>query len=76
MPSSAIITVSRMMEFLPESLQVQVEEHLRDYIEDLLDEMKWEQSFRETQGQLEAAARDAKREIAEGKSEPMDFSKL
>jgi len=65
-----------MMEFLPESLQAQVEEHLREYIEDLLDEMKWEQSFKETQGYLEAAARHAKREIAEGKSEPMDFSKL
>jgi hypothetical protein len=55
-----------MLESLPEDVQDRVAEHLRDYIEDLQDEIKWDSSFKKTQKQLVAAARRAKKEIAEG----------
>lgn len=76
MSSNAIITITRMMETLPEALQNQIVEHLREYIAELQDELQWDTSFNRTQDQLVAAARRAKQEIAEGKTEPMDLDRL
>ena len=76
MSSLAVATVVRMLESLPENMQGQVVEHLRDYIEDLQDEMEWDESFNKTQPQLVAAARRAKEEIAAGQAKPLDYSQL
>lgn len=76
MSSAAIATVIKMIESLPENLQNQVAEHLREYIEDLQDELQWDVSFKETQQQLSAAAQRAQREIAEGKALPLDLNQL
>ena len=76
MASNAIATITQMMETLPEALQNQIVEHLREYIAELEDELRWEVSFNRTQEQLVAAARQAKQEIAEGKAEPMDLNRL
>ncbi|MCY3549775.1 MAG: hypothetical protein OXU27_08950 [Candidatus Poribacteria bacterium] len=76
MASNAIVTITRMIETLPEALQDQVVEHLREYIAELEDELRWETSFNNTRKQLTAAARRAKQEIAEGKVEPMDLDRL
>ncbi len=76
MASNAIATITRMMETLPEALQNQIVEHLREYIAELEDELRWEASFNRTQEQLIAAARQAKQEIDEGKAEPMDLDRL
>ena len=65
-----------MMEVLPEASQNQIVEHLREYIAELEDELRWEAAFNRTQEQLVAAARQAKQEIAEGKAEPMDLDRL
>lgn len=75
MASNAIATITRMMETLPEALENQIVEHLREYIAELEDELRWEVSFNRTQEQLVAAARQAKQEIAEGKAEPMDLDR-
>ncbi|MGB3756000.1 MAG: hypothetical protein WBA07_06450 [Rivularia sp. (in: cyanobacteria)] len=71
MSSPAISTVVKIMESLPESAQNRVLEHLREYIRDLEEELKWEQSFKKTESNLIAAAKRAKQEIAEGLSKPM-----
>ena len=76
MASNAVATITRMVETLPEALQNQIVEHLREYIAELEDELRWEASFNRTQEQLVAAARRAKQEIAEGKAEPMDLDRL
>lgn len=68
MSSSAITTIVKMIESLPDDLQEQVAEHIREYITDLEDEARWESSFKKTQDKLVAAARQAKQEIAEGRS--------
>ena len=59
-----------------ETLQNQVVEHLREYIAELEDELRWEASFNRTQEQLIAAALRAKQKIAERKAEPMDLDRL
>lgn len=76
MSSRAIATVIRMLESLPESAQDQVVEHLREYIEDLRDELQWDVLFEKTQQQLVAAARRAKLETAEGHAKPLDYNQL
>jgi hypothetical protein len=76
MSSAAIATVVGMMESLPAEIQEQVAEHLRDYIADLQDEARWEESFQKTQPNLIAAARRARQQIAQGQSSPMDYDQL
>lgn len=76
MSSPTINTVLKMIESLPENAQNRVLEHLREYIQNLEEELKWEQSFKKTESNLIAAAKRAKQEIAEGLSKPMDYDEL
>jgi hypothetical protein len=73
MPSKAIATVVKMMESLPEPAQEQIVAHLREYLEELQDELQWDSLFKKTQPQLIAAA---KQEIAAGQAKPMDPHRL
>ena len=65
-----------MMQSLPETLQQQVAEYLKEYIAELKDELQWDESFKKTQPQLVAAAQRAKQEIAEGKAQEMKLNDL
>jgi gamma-glutamyl:cysteine ligase YbdK (ATP-grasp superfamily) len=76
MSSTGIVTVTKMLESLPESAQDQVVEHLREYLEDLQDDLRWDALFKRTQGQLVAATQRAKEEIAQGLAKPMDYDQL
>jgi len=76
MSSTAIATVVKMMESLPEPAQQQVVVHLRQYLEELQDELRWDGLFQKTQPQLIAAATRAKEQIASGQSKPMDYNEL
>lgn len=76
MSSTAITTLVKMVESLPEPVQDRVVDHLREYIEDLQDELEWDITFKGTQSQLVAAARLARQQIAEGQAKPMDYDQL
>ncbi|MEQ8169673.1 MAG: hypothetical protein ABRQ38_12350 [Candidatus Eremiobacterota bacterium] len=76
MNSPAIATVIKMMESLPEHIQEQLVEHLRDYLEGISHELRWEVLFKQNDSKLIAAARRAKQEIAEGLAIPMEHNKL
>jgi len=76
MVSPAITTIVKMMETLPEETQSQVVEHLREWLLDMEDEAAWDESFANTQKGLYEAAQDARKQVADGKAEPMDFSRL
>ena len=65
-----------MIESLPDDLQERIDEHVREYVTDLEDETRWETSFKRTQDSLSAAARQAKQEVEEGQSVPMDYEQL
>lgn len=76
MSSPAIVTIVKMLESLPEAVQDQAVEHLRVYLADLQDDLRWDALFRRTQAQLAAAARRAKQEISAGQAQPMDYERL
>lgn len=76
MSSTAIVTITKMMETLPESTQEQAVEHLREFISEMQDEVRWDALFKKTQKQLVAAARKAREEIAAGRAKPMDYDQL
>ena len=72
MQTKAIATVVKMIETLPEELQDQLVEHLRDYLENIKDEVRWEALFKKSDSKLVLAARRARQEIAEGLAKPME----
>jgi hypothetical protein len=76
MPSSAVATLIKMVESLPEPAQEQVVEHLREYLADMQDELEWDNLFKTTQNDLVSVARRAKRQIAGGRAEPLDYDRL
>lgn len=76
MMSTAIATVVKMLETLPETTQNRVVEHLREYIAEMQDDVEWDIQFQRTQQQLVVAARQARQEIAAGLAEPMDYTQL
>ncbi len=69
-------TVLKMLESLPEPLQEQAVERLHEYIAEMRDEQKWDKSLAKTQTKLAAAAKRARKEIADGKAQPTDFKRL
>ncbi|WP_347179371.1 hypothetical protein [Roseofilum acuticapitatum] len=76
MMSLAIKDLVEMVEPLPDEIQQQIVAHVREYIADLQDEQRWDESFRRTQSALVAAARQAKQERAAGKATKMDYEQL
>lgn len=76
MPSTAIATIVKMLESLPEPAQEQVVKHLQEYLADLQDQLEWDALFKKTQQQLAEAAQRAKEETAERKAQPMDYDRL
>ena len=76
MSSENIVTVTKIMESLPDSLQQQVIEHLREYIETLQEEKEWNDLVSKTENKLIDFARKAKQEIAKGKAVAMDYDQL
>ena len=77
MPTTATMTTMiKMLESLPERIQERVLDHLREYIKDLRDEAKWNESFSKTQKKLVNVARQARKEITKGKATTMDLKKL
>ena len=72
MASTAIATMVKMMEQLPDKAQVQLMDHVRQYLADLEDEALWDEQFARSQPQLIAAAQRARQEILEVKAQPID----
>lgn len=76
MPSATITTIIKMIKSLPDDKQERVMDHLREYIADLEDEIKWDNLFQDTQSELSSIAKNMRKEIAEGKTEDFDCRKL
>ena len=76
MPTSAGVTMMKMIESLPEPVQERALEHMQQYIQDVRDELKWSDSFENSRGKLIAAARQAREEILHGKAAPMNDEDL
>jgi len=76
MPTSASITMMKMIESLPEPLQERAMEHMQQYVEDARDELKWNEAFVKSRSKLVVAARQAREEIVRGRATPMNFEDL
>ena len=71
MSSATIATLVKMTESLPDPAQEQVVEHLREYLLDLQDEVRWDERFQRTQPGLVQIARKAKQEMSAGRAAPL-----
>lgn len=76
MSTPAIAAIVKMTESLPEPLQDRLVERLKEYFEDLQDELRWNAAFNKTQSQLVASARRAKQEVARGLAQPLALEQL
>lgn len=76
MTAETITTVVKMMETLPDTAQSQVVEYVKNYIADLQDELRWDDSFTKTKSSLIQAARLAKQQIADGQATPLNINEL
>ena len=76
MPSTTMTTIIKTIELLPENQQENIAAHLREYIADLEDEIRWDNKFRNTQSELSKIAKKVRKEISEGKTEGFDYEKL
>jgi len=74
--TAPIATMIKMLESLPEQAQERVMEHLRVYIEEIREEANWNNSFAKNSNKLISAAKQARKDIQNGKAEPMDLKKL
>ena len=69
-------TAVKMLETLPDDLQSYIVEKLREIIEEVRDEAKWDELFEKRKKKLAAMAVEARKLAGEGKSADMDFKKL
>ena len=74
--TAAMAAIIKMLESLPERVQERVMEHLREYIEEIKDEADWNDSFAKSQNKLVDAAKQARKDVQNGKAEPMNLKKL
>jgi len=76
MRENLVETIARMVQSLPENLQLVAFEEFKRIIEEKRDEAKWDELFERTRERLVAKAKEVKKEIKAGKTLNMDYSKL
>ena len=76
MLNETLLTIEKMLEPLPEYVQQQVIEHLREYLAEMQDERRWEQLYQSQRPKLEEMARSAKQQIAQDKARPLNLDEL
>ncbi len=65
-----------MLESLPQSVQDRAVEHLREYLEDVTDEIRWDEKFERTADKLAEAAKIARDQFERGETATFDLDKL
>ena len=76
MSTSRLKVLNGQLGELPDGLREKVVKYISEHLEDIMDEMRWDDSFARTAPKLEEFARQARKQMQEGKTEEMDFSKL
>ncbi len=74
--TSNVTILTKKLESLPEDSREKLAKYISEHFEDFEDEMLWDEQFQNSSSKLSGMARKARNEIAEGKSEPMNFEKL
>ncbi len=76
MSFSNVTILTRKLESLPEEVRERVAGYLNEHFEEIRDEVRWDEQFKKSSDKLAEMARQARKEIAEGKAETMDYEKL
>lgn len=76
MLTPAAETLVKMLETVPEPMQRQVVERLCEQLEDIREELRWDEKFEKTRDKLAAVARRVEDEIAAGLATPFDPDEL
>ncbi len=76
MSFSNVVILTRKLESLPEEVRERIAEYLSENFEEIRDEVRWDEQFKKSSDKLAETARQARKEIAEGKTEKMDYEKL
>jgi hypothetical protein len=76
MSFSSVTILNQKLGELPEDMREKAAQLLADHLEDIRDELRWDESFKRTSSKLSEMAGEAKKEIKEGRAEEMDFEKL
>ena len=76
MPTTAAVTIAYMIEPLPPHSQEQIVDHLRSYIEEIREDLQWNESFAKSQDSLAAMAKQVKLDVKHGIASPMEISLL
>lgn len=74
MASASIETLVKMMKSVPEPLQDQVIERMREHLAEVLDDLQWEETIAKSQDQLERKELRSKEEAAPGDATEMPSS--
>jgi hypothetical protein len=74
--TSRVAELNQKLDSLPSEQRERFAAYISDHFEDIEDEMKWDESFSRTSEKLAEFAREARKQMAEGLSEEMDFDKL
>lgn len=76
MSSATIETITRMLESLPDAAQDRAVEHLREYLEEMTDEIRWEDSFVKSADKLAEVAGTVRQQFKDGETEAFDLERL
>lgn len=76
MSTAAVETLTKMLEAFPESVQDRAVEHLREYLADITDDLRWDESFERTSEKLAETARRVREQFKNGETEPFDLERL
>ncbi len=76
MSLSNVTILNEKLNDLPEEFREKVAQYITDHLEEIKDEMRWDNNFRRTATKLAEFARQAKKEIYKGKAVEMDYEKL
>jgi len=69
-------TISRMIEILPQEAQERLLDRFLPIISEISDEIEWDTAFEDTKDKLASIAKRVKKEVVQGKTEPMDYGRL
>jgi len=76
MRNSNVTILNEKLSDLPDDVREKVARYISEHLEDIQDDLKWEESFRRTSQALTEFAKKARIAIQEGKAEEIDFTKL
>ena len=65
-----------MLESLPDAAQDRAVEHLREYLEEMTDEIRWEDSFVKSADKLAEVAGTVRQQLKDGETEAFDLERL